>query len=166
MSVARQPAGHCLIQHQRHEDVVRHVPLAGDTQRSGAREAESWIELRVSDNEDERTSNLLHPGVARLYQFAADALTLVVRKNGHRAKCRALNAADDDRTVENVADDTPAGGRHKGQQHAIVVAQRVNHVALLFLAERAAVHFLNRPDVAWLLVTNHYWHDDAVTTLA
>src|SRR5688572_4396555 len=114
--------------------------------------------MRVTDNDDERTSLLFHSRVACLHQFAADALALVVRMNGHRPERGALKAADNDRTVEDVADDVTVRRRHQREQHPVVVAQRVDDVAFAFLPERAPVHFLNGADVTRLLVTNPDWH--------
>jgi hypothetical protein len=62
------------VEYQHHEYVIGNLPLARDAQRAGGREPEARIELRISEDDDERAPGFSEPPVPGGDELAADAL--------------------------------------------------------------------------------------------
>jgi len=108
----------------------------------------------MADDDDERTAGDLEPLISGRDQLAADALTLMFRKDGHRSECSALDRADKRRTVEDVRDDRPVHRCNERQRNSVVRSQRVNNPAFVIAPERAPVYLANRRDIVRLLFPN------------
>ena len=72
------PLHRCLVEHQNHEDVIRHIPLAPDTVTVRSLEAEPRVVLRMSEHDDERAAVLFKLREAGTYQLGADAASLLL----------------------------------------------------------------------------------------
>src|SRR5262249_22710989 len=150
--VFRQPGDSLhllLVQYQQHEHVVGHVPFASDTACARRLKSETWVEVRVSQHDDERTACIVDLPVPGFHQLAADALTLTARPHSHRAKRGTLNVAHRRGTVKDVSDYLAVYGCHQRQQYGCVRPQGVNDATFLLLAKGTVVHVSDRPNVIW-----------------
>src|SRR5207249_6456029 len=76
------------VQNRDHERVIGYVPFARDSELPGRAEPESWIEVRMPDDDDEWVSRLLEFPVARFNELAPDTLALVCGQHRHRTQAR------------------------------------------------------------------------------
>jgi hypothetical protein len=108
----------------------------------------------MPDNDDEWAAGNLKPLISRRDQLAANALTLMFRKDRHRTERRAFDRSDNRRTVQDVTDDRAVHRCHKRQRNSAVRSQRVNNVAFAIAPERAMIYLANRRDIIRALVPN------------
>ena len=108
----------------------------------------------MPDNDDEWAAGNLKPLISRRDQLAANALTLMFRKDRHWTERSALDPADHRRTVQDVTDDRAVQGGHKRQRNSVVRSQRINNPAFMIASERAPVYLANRRDIVRLLFPN------------
>lgn len=143
-----------VVEHQRHEDIVWHVPLAGDSVGARGPKPESRIELRMADDYDERAAATSQPIVSRFHQFGSDTVPLFVWQDRHRTKRSAVEAANSRWTVHDVTNDAILPDGDKRQQRAAVSSQSIDDVAFLVLAERSMIHVANLRDVSRFFRSN------------
>src|SRR5690242_21330221 len=85
-------SGHTLhfrcIEHQHHEDLFGNIPFALDSVFARWSESESRIVLRVAHNNDEWIARIFDFLIRRVDQSSTNSLSLMFRKNCHRAQDR------------------------------------------------------------------------------
>lgn len=156
-SISRQPGNPLhlsIIENQQHEHVVGHFPFAPDSMIARGCEAESWIEVRVADKNDEWAARLFESSVSNPNQPAADALPLVFRKYCHRAQRCSRHGTDRHGAVDDVTNHVTIQYRDQRKLSGSVRPQSVDDLAFQVLTERAAVQITNSHDVIRALVTN------------
>ena len=121
---------------------------------TGWAETESGVVVRVPQHDDEWAAGVSELPVSRFNQFAADALALVFRKDGHGAQACPRDLAHPRRTVHDVTDHSIAQRCNQGQQSGAIGPQGVDEVGFLVLPERTFVQVSNGWNVARTLLSN------------
>jgi len=93
----------------------------------------------VSQDDDERTPRAPNNTFSRFDQFAANALSLMFRKNSHRAERYACDCANSRRAEQDVADHSTIQRCDQREGDASMRPQGVNEVTFPFLTEGAVV---------------------------
>src|SRR5436853_7687596 len=107
-------------------------------------EAESGVEVRASQDDDEWASSLFELPISRLNEIAADTLALMLWKDSDRAQTRPCDLADRHGAVHDVTNHSIRERCDQGEPGGSMRSQRADDVCLVILFERSTVHVSNR----------------------
>ena len=117
-------------------------------------EPEPRIELRVPDDDDERTPLFTKPLQALRHELATDPLTLICRSDRHRPECRPWLRPHGQRAEQDVTDDGSIRDGNQGERDGPGVANGIDNAALLLLIEGLPVQFSNGVNVRRLFFSD------------